>query len=531
MRALVTPAAALVLTACLRVPPEPAHDAGTPTDAGPGPDFCLERVVVRDLRGRELPAGEAPRRPVVELHFSEPPAVEPEEEPAVWLLAGAPDESLSSDLEASPLRIATRGRTVPATIERAGARWTLTASERLPRQFELSLAVGAWMTSEVTEERLGAPFVLAIVTSDAPEAGAEVTASWPPDGAASVSPSLVELAVRFDGPVELPEGALGLFEGERIEGARTATVPCPEVGWDDGWCARLTPERPLRRSSAHRLVLDERALDSEGAPVGPWEARFTTALQDDGIGPELRPIACAIDEESHEDLCVLASDERIVVRLAAAEPTRMELELGGRTVRSVAPRGDAVLAVEGLSHDRGYPCHLSVRDTAERALEMTPTLFTTPPLAPVSIVEVRADPRGPEPTQEYVEVLNSGTVPIDLDGFSLSDRPDAEGDRLGRGTLAPGERALIVADAFDPDEGSDPRVPPGVALYRVDRSLGSGGLSNAGEPLFLRDALGHRLSTAPAMSAGGAGRCIVREAGGARTVEGFVAAPCTPGLP
>ncbi|MBW2464185.1 MAG: hypothetical protein JRH11_21230, partial [Deltaproteobacteria bacterium] len=80
---------------------------------------------------------------------------------------------------------------------------------------------------------------------------------------------------------------------------------------------------------------------------------------------------------------------------------------------------------------------------------------------------------------------------------------------------------------------ADTPVPAGVPLARLGTSLASGGLSNAGEPLFLRDAEGHRVSAAPKTTTG-AGQCLVRRSGASRDgrrgdVDAFVVGPCTPG--
>ena len=49
----------------------------------------------------------------------------------------------------------------------------------------------------------------------------------------------------------------------------------------------------------------------------------------------------------------------------------------------------------------------------------------------------------------------------------------------------PGERVLVVASGYDPNDGADPPPTPATTLVRVDGSLAAGGLKNAGEPLVL----------------------------------------------
>jgi len=462
--------------------------------------------------------------------------VNPDVAPPVWLLTGPPDDALLEDLATPPLRAANRDRILPATLSATGAEWELSSETRIDADTIVTLAVGGWLRSAADGERLPEPIAEPVHVSPDSGAGTEVTASWPPDGAAAVSPDLTFLALRFDGPLgELVDGSVSLREGDNHEEIDVSAEPCPEVGWSDGVCLRVRPIRPLRRGSEHQLVIDERLLDTTGASVGPWTARFTTS-SDAPPEPGPRPLPCALDERVvADDLdsalgCALSDDARIVFRVDFGEPARMTWTLGADRVLIIAPRGAADLTVAGLPAATPFLGVLRVVGTSGLVSEFEVTLATTQALPRISIVEVRANPLGPEPTQEYVEVLNYGSVSIDLDGFTIADREDAGGDLL-TGGLAPGERALIVSERFDPEDPADPGVPPGVRLLRIDRSIGAGGLSNAGEPLFLRDGEGRRLSAAPALASSAGGVCLVRAGAPGRPAEDFVAEPCTPGTP
>lgn len=531
MRQLLRVLVFALTVGCLRVPPPPiATDASVSEDATAEPaPLAVTGVVVRALDGTPWPASAAPRRARIEIEWSGEPFVEADEELPVWVFVGAPDDALAEDLARSPVRAANRARIVPATTNAADRRWCVELTDRLDSDTTLTIAVGGWVRSATTGERLDAPFLAVMRTSPSPDAGAEVTATWPPDGAAAVSPSMGTLAVRFDGPISIPEGSLGLYEGDREESSTVERIECTEVGWGDGWCARLIPVRPLRQGSAHRLVVSERVRDATGAPVGPWEAHFATAAVDDLEGPRLASIPCAIDELVTALGCALVGESTLEIRMNTAEPTRFALSVADRTLLAVAPRGEAHFVVEDLLPESLYELTVFLEDTGGRRAIISDSLSTTERLAPISIVEVRSDPRGSEPTQEYVELLHYGDMPIDLDGFALADRPDAIGDVIeGRTLVSPGERVLLVADRFDPDDTEDdPVVPAGVRLIRLGTSLAGGGLSNAGEPLFLRDPLGRRLSGVPPLPTG-AGLC-------AHVVDGdpsaFSVAPCTPGRP
>ncbi|MEQ8892543.1 MAG: lamin tail domain-containing protein, partial [Sandaracinaceae bacterium] len=216
----------------------------------------------------------------------------------------------------------------------------------------------------------------------------------------------------------------------------------------------------------------------------------------------------------------------------ATEAVRVRVEAAGRRLLAVAPRGDATLRLDGLSPEATVRPRFVLTDYAGATWETQSVLSTTPPLATISIEEVRADPLGPEPRQEYVEVLNWGDETVDLLGFSITDRASSEGDFIPRtARLAPGQRALIVGAAFDPEEGSDPEVPPGTPLIRLEGALGTGGLANRGEPVFLRDPEMRRISAAPGLEPPAPGVCVVRRSEDPRVgaEDAFGSAPCTPG--
>lgn len=513
--------AALLCLGCLQLPPAPPEPDAAEIDAGgPVPPRVLA-ISVRDSRGEPWPDA-IPRTARIRIEVSE------KMDEAVWLFRGSPDADLIADLAEAPLRAEHRDRAIATRVEPAPFGWTL-FPERLERAEIVTVAVAGWARGEQTGLAMGAPYVRELIVSDDPEAGAEVTDSWPADGAASVPPSIPEIAVRFDGPIESAGGLSLALEGVAVA-ASVRTADCSDVGWDDGWCAAIEPLEDLLPLRAYEIRASEALLDATSAPVGPWSARFATG-EADVDPPSLLELPCAIDETPIGGLCALSDDGGVDLRLVASEPVRASLAIDGSVVRAVAPRGDALLRARPLAAGTAFPALLHVTDLAGLSRDVALELSTREPLAAISIVEVRADPMGPEPRQEYVEVLNYGTVPLELAGFSLADDASAMGDVVPSPSvrLAPGQRALIVSDDFDPDDGRDGIVPPGVPLVRVAGSLGSGGLANAGEPLYLRDAMLRRLSAVPAIAAPGA--CVVRVGEEMRSdASRFEIGPCTPGL-
>jgi hypothetical protein len=275
--------------------------------------------------------------------------------------------------------------------------------------------------------------------------------------------------------------------------------------------------------------------DGRGAPLGPWRARFRTGASVDRRPPTWLALTCSLDELELEDGCALVDDGAIELRMLVDEAVSVRWRGADREGVRACPGGLLELALRGLEPERDVELALELRDASDNAATRSLALRTTEPLATVSIVEVRADPLGPEPRQEMVELLNYGDRAVELQGFALSDDAESEGDVIERRfELAPGARVLLVADDFDADDPHDVRPPPGASLLRMGTSLGRSGLANGGEPLFLRDARGRRISAAPALPAARPGACIQRVSAdmrdGAETAFGALADDtCSPG--
>ncbi len=513
-----------LLTACLgsTVPPDAAYDA----DAGVDAALRAPRVVdwrVVDHGGRPWPADAAPRRPIVEIDFNRP--IDPT---AVFFFGPDAQDlaALEDDLARSPLRVVNERARLPVESFAVGATLRLIPAALEPGA-SYAVGVGRWAAA-ADGSHLAAPFVAAL-TIAGHEAGAGITDAWPPSGAAGIPTGLQFAAVRFD-DVVTPATGVRLEGPEGVVRTEAETTDCGLIGWPPGTCVRLTWEGRLEPRRRYRLVVDEAVTDRGGAPVGPWTSTFETGAEPiTEVG--LLALACGLDEVAQGPLCLWIDDRSISLRALAGAPVRAFLEAGARRSGAVAPRGEITLRLDGLTPDADHSLRLVLEGPSGATFVEALDVHTEPILPPVTITEVRADARGPEPRQEYVELLNSGAVPVPLEGWSLSDRVDREGDVLGAVTpLPPGGRALLVASSFDPEHPDDPPVPEGIPLLRIEGSLGSGGLANAGEPLYLRDAAGRRVSFVPAMPAPGPGICWVRR-DTARTgaPSDFYAAPCTPG--
>ncbi|MCA9576438.1 MAG: lamin tail domain-containing protein [Polyangiales bacterium] len=358
-----------------------------------------------------------------------------------------------------------------------------------------------------------------------------LVSTWPADGSAGVPDELPRAWIALDTP-----GPLRVLKtGWRSPGGsvphRAEQRPCDEVGIVADVCLRLEPLIRLPVGT-HQIGLDEGTLDAEGDPVDPAFAEFdVTSLAVDPAQPSVQ--GCERDEERVSGFCLLRTDTSLRVRAFLSASAIVELATEGRTVRALASRAEVVLRLTGLAPDTFYP--LTMRATGlDGATHQVETLVRThDSLATLTISEVRADPLGPDPDQEYVEIVNYGDEPAELSGLRLADDPTREGDLVVSALRLPaGGRALLVPERFEPAlTRGDVPIPEGVPLVRVDGPLATGGLTNSGEPLFLRDALGRRLSAVPSLPST-AGRCTQRTGIDPRddTPASFhIRAACSPG--
>lgn len=103
------------------------------------------------------------------------------------------------------------------------------------------------------------------------------------------------------------------------------------------------------------------------------------------------------------------------------------------------------------------------------------------PLGPVG-AELSALPEVMPRHFEYLEIVNVSTGRVNLDGVQLAEGDPAGAARLGALSLAPGDRAVVVADrrAFEARHGTN-------VSHRIAGEWGDGELADGGEKLTLLD--------------------------------------------
>lgn len=236
-----------------------------------------------------------------------------------------------------------------------------------------------------------------------------------------------------------------------------------------------------------------------GTSFAPLPGTFDPAVE------TTKPLSCSSTEIALGPGCATVGDDRLVMR-SPLEPTVWALEIGDESVVA-ATRGGEPLVVKGLVPGRDNRVNGSATDVTGRETPIDIVVSTSAPRPHVVINEVLANPLGPEPDQEWVEIVNDGSAAVDLLGFRLGD---AGSDlQLPPATLTPGQFALVVMDTFDARSSLDVPPAPGTLLLRLSR-LSQSGISNAGEALSILTPDGSIVSEFPAVAALKAGVSVAR---------------------
>lgn len=497
----------LNLFCCVSTPvplPDVPPDVPIESDAGPT-YFSVDEAVVYDARGGWWPPDATPWAPEFRISILGAPS---DWRGDVWLFSGVRMSVIAEDLARPPIRIANRDRLVPLRTSWHSQEVVATPEEVLPAgRYVLAVQGDAPFVGPWTQE-----FVVA------ENGGARLENTWPPSEASAVPAGVSRLYVRFGGEVL---GALQLHGPGGGVAFNAHVVSCEDFGWPAGHCLRLDLDGPLRRGS--RYTFDSRAmLDWTGRPLNSRVSFHTVA----NASAALVPLACSDDEVPLSWGCALVDDESLSLRARFDAPIRARLETSWATLRTVSAHGELHMTLRAVPAETVIPMRLHVVNLADEELTFEASVTTLPSLPRVFISEVRCDPFGREPQQEYVELFNASDVAVDLSAWHISDAPSRQGDALS-GRIPSLGRVLIVADTFDPSSEEDVPVPTGTPLVRIGTSIASGGLSNAGEALILRDTEGRRIASFPARPSPGEGDCWRASTIGRTPV--VEPGPCRPG--
>ncbi len=301
----------------------------------------------------------------------------------------------------------------------------------------------------------------------------------PSAGAADVPLNLAAVTIRFPIAVTVPNGSVtikGAAQSVAV-GVPRASV-CPDSR--PGTCVEIALAEALMPAATYVVAVARDIIDNQGhaLPAGPF-GQFVTASDVDLTAPAIL------------GLSIQPSGPCVLVNFQTDEPAAATVVLrsgnAGRDVPAGAGTVQFAVAVSVVAFEPGNDLEIVVRarDLAGNVTESAAVTLRVPMnFLSVAITEIHANPAGPEPVEEFVEVKNLGSAPLALAGLSIEDAKGS--DTLSAFTLDAGAYALIVPAAFDPVSPVDTPPMAGTRLVRVDSRLGFDGLSNGGETIRLR---------------------------------------------
>lgn len=492
----------LGLWGCLATPPAPGHNEQ---------NITLDAI---DARGTAVSLAELPRRPRFTLVT---PTVPDPDSAAPWLFEGPPDTVLLQDLDRLPLTAASSARLQHTRKLLHGHTTVIEPLEPLTPGATYTLALPRTAVPE-----LKAPWTSELRVDASSASGAAFLRSFPAAEARDIAPELSHAVLAFDGDVDGYEHGIWVEDPQGLAVAGSAELaPCEEYESAAVSCIVWRPGQALEPGTRYVLRTGRDLHDAHGAELAALRVGFTTRVAAaTPVRTSSRAASCGIDELTLPCGCVLMGDVQLSLRVSMTSQLRVRASLANTRFARLPDNTDAYVSFAELVPNSTYTLTFESIDSSEQITSDAWPLRTTAPLATLSIDKVYADPRGPEPDQEFIELLNYGDAAVSLHGIQLFDASEQAGTRITEEIwLEPGARALLVSTTYDPRVGTDPAPVAGAVLVRVGKGLTRSGLSNAGEPLYLRDAQGHRLSAAPALPKPRAGQCLVRISADPRTGE------------
>jgi hypothetical protein len=300
---------------------------------------------------------------------------------------------------------------------------------------------------------------------------------WPP---ASSKGGLAHVIYCGDGSAELS------FEALSFEPGDLTLTPLPGVD-DTGLfadrCLHFSADAPL---GAEQIVVPPPALGAYALDPAPFSGAPAEAASS---------LACSGGQVALGFGCASVEDDRVLMRTPDA-PLFWVVHTEHGSVVEVTQNGGAFV-LRGLSPASNEHVWGSAYDASGAELAFDDVLSTSEARERPVLNEALANPLGPEPQSEWIELVNDGVIPLDLSRFQLRDSGGSM--PLPAAELAPHEYVLLTREDFSPSM-SDVPPAPGARVLRVPQ-LGTSGLSNSGESLALIDADSNVLSALPALAA------------------------------
>lgn len=290
--------------------------------------------------------------------------------------------------------------------------------------------------------------------------------------------------------VDLPE----LPTESWLEPEHVPLVVTPGVFGDDSFseCVSLRADGVVPDGSySFPVALGETSLDPAPLLVGAIAST--------------EPAECLEPEQPFATGCIEVLDDRATVR--APEAASLWTIAGAGASLLATPASGGRFLLPDLVPSTPYHLDVGFFDSAGAIHETQISIATSAHRPHVVINEVLANPLGAEPAQEWIELVNDGSLSVELEGFVLAD--SAGPSVLPAHLLTPNAFVILAREDFQRDDGSDVPVPAGVAVLTLT-ALGKNGLTNSGELLELRTPEAVVLSRFPALPKPKAGISVAR---------------------
>lgn len=260
----------------------------------------------------------------------------------------------------------------------------------------------------------------------------------------------------------------------------------------------------LFSESCVSVSIRQASLEPCLVPLSVGDAWLAPTALDGGEGVAVPALECEPGEIPLGNGCSRSGDTYFVLRKPL--DALWILTVGDQVTGPSS--GDSVV-VRGLASRGRYGYSLLSVSSSGAVERFSGSLETEDARPRVVLNEVLANPNGPEPTQEWIEVYNAGSADASLEGYLLQD--GAGEVELPPVLLGAGQYALLVTPEYDRVYPFDLSPSKQVQLIVVEQ-LGKSGLSNSGEPLILRDASGQIVSGIPPLKHDRAGYSVARRA-------------------
>ncbi len=343
---------------------------------------------------------------------------------------------------------------------------------------------------------------------------------WPPVDV----PGTARLGI-FCGPAKLPNLSMDIALDPFGPVGRLSRYIAPQGPGSD--CVRFEVEQRWDALDAGRMVLPP-VVAFPG--IGGAVVQLEPSVFEESVIPTetVLLLECNREEVQFAFGCAQVFDDRLIVRAPEGE---LLWGIKGAGMDFVTrTRSKERFVLKGLPVESDIELDVVVMDPFGRTLRESFVATTMALSAHVVLNEVLANPVGPEPHQEWVELYNDGQVEAMLGGYRILD---IGGDTvLPDVVLPPGEFAVVVNEKFTEDVEVDVVPAPGTIVVRVP-SLGKSGLSNSGELLRLVDPDGLTISRFPALPKPKAGQSVSRRTPSAPdgVSDSYMISAPTPGLP